>query len=194
MTWTFDSLERIDGHSVKVLGDPKLIDTPAGKAVEFDGDDDAIFFDTHPLAGAETFTWEVIFRPDGDGSPEQRIFHLQEEGSRTRLMFETRLVEGGWYLDAFANSGESKALMVPEKLHPLDRWYHIAQVYDGKEYRSYVNGELQMSAPLKLKPQGDGRSSAGVRINLVDYFKGAFRLARFSHRALLPAEFLPSPE
>jgi hypothetical protein len=193
-TWAFDSLTSIGGNAVKVLGDPKLIDTPAGKAVEFDGDGDALFFDVHPLAGAASFTWEVIFRPDGDGAREQRFFHLQENGSQNRLMFESRVLEGGWYLDAFANSGESKPLMVPEKLHPADRWYHIAQVYDGSEYRSYVNGELQMAAPLKLKPQGEGRTSAGVRINLVDYFKGAIRLARFSRRALSPAEFLPPPK
>jgi hypothetical protein len=194
VTWTFDSLERVGRHAVKVLGDPKVIDTPHGKAVEFDGDGDALFFDVHPLAGAESFTWEVIFRPDGDGAREQRFFHLQENGSQTRLLFETRVLAGGWYLDAFANSGGSKALMVPEKLHPADRWYHIAQVYDGREYRSYVNGELQMAAPLKLKPQGEGRTSAGVRINLVDYFKGAMRQARFSRRALQPAEFLAFPK
>jgi len=194
MVWTFDSLDRIGGHAVRLLGDPQLIDAPVGKAVEFDGDDDAIFFEVHPLAGAEKFTWEVIFRPDSGGSHEQRFFHLQEEGSQTRFLFETRLVEGGWYLDAFANSGESKALMVREKLYPLDRWYHIAMSYDGKEFRSYVNGELQTSASLKLAPQDEGRSSAGVRINLVDYFKGAIRLARFSRRALAPAEFLSPPE
>jgi hypothetical protein len=194
VTWTFDSLERIGGHAVEVLGDPKVIGTPAGKAVEFDGIDDALFFNVHPLAGARLFTWEVIFRPDSGGSPEQRFFHLQEESSATRLLFETRLVEGGWYLDAFANSGGSRALMAPEKLHPLDRWYHIAMVYDGAEFRSYVNGELQTAAAVDLLPQKEGRSSAGVRINLVDYFKGAIRLARFTHRALTPAEFLPSPK
>jgi hypothetical protein len=33
----------------------------------------------------------------------------------------------------------------------------------------------------------------GVRINKVNYFKGAVRLARFSRRALAPAEFLKVP-
>ena len=192
VTWTFDNLEQIGGHPVEVRGDPRVIETPEGKAIAFDGVDDALFLDVHPLAGAEAFTWEVVFRPDSGGAHEQRFFHLQEEGSTTRLLFETRLVEGGWYLDAFANSGGSKALMAREKLHPLDRWYHIAMLYDGEEYRSYVNGELQTSAPLALEPQGEGRTSVGVRINLVDYFKGAIRWARFTRRALEPAEFLIS--
>jgi hypothetical protein len=191
VVWRFDSLEQIGGHRVEVQGDPQLIDTSAGKAVEFDGGDDALFLPVHPLAGAEAFTWEVYFRPDSGGGAEQRFFHLQVEGKEDRLLFETRLVEGGWYLDAFASAGESKPLVVPEKLYPLDRWYHIAQVYDGKTYSAYVDGELQMSADVALLPQGEGRTSVGVRINLVDYFKGAVRLARFTRHALTPEEFLP---
>jgi len=78
VTWTFDNLQKIGGHSVTVLGTPKVIDTPLGKAVQFNGATDALFFEVHPLAGAEKFTWEVIFRPDSDGPPAQRFFHMQE--------------------------------------------------------------------------------------------------------------------
>src|SRR5438445_12123608 len=62
--WTFDRLENIGGHRTTVLGQPKVIASPVGKAVEFDGVDDGLFIDNHPLAGAKTFTWEAIFRPD----------------------------------------------------------------------------------------------------------------------------------
>ena len=191
VVWRFDSLDEIGGHAVEVQGDPQLIDTSIGKAVEFDGEEDALFLPAHPLAGAETFTWEVYFRPDSGGGAEQRFFHLQVEGKEDRLLFETRLVEGGWYLDAFASAGESKPLVVPEKIYPLDVWYHIAQVYDGKTYSAYVDGELQMSADVALLPQGEGRTSVGVRINLIDYFKGAVRSARFTRHALTPDEFPP---
>src|SRR5215472_13154357 len=78
LIWRFDRLDRIGGHPVTVLGSPKIIDTPQGKAIEFNGVDDALFLDVHPLSGATVFTWEVIFRPDRDGRPEQRFFHLQE--------------------------------------------------------------------------------------------------------------------
>lgn len=189
--WRFESLDEIGGHAVEVQGDPQVIDTSIGRAVEFDGEEDALFLPVHPLAGAETFTWEVYFRPDSGGAAEQRFFHLQVEGKEDRLLFETRLVEGGWYLDAYANSGESKALIVPDKVFPLDTWYHIAQVYDGKTYSAYVDGELQMQADIALSPQGEGRTSVGVRINLVDYFTGAMRLARFTRHALTADEFLP---
>ena len=36
----------------------------------------------------------------------------------------------------------SKALMDLNLLHPADKWYHVAAVYDGKEYSNYVNGKL----------------------------------------------------
>ena len=64
VVWKFDRLDNIGGHKTTVLGQPRVIDSPVGKAVEFDGVDDALFIDHHPLAGAETFTWEAIFRPD----------------------------------------------------------------------------------------------------------------------------------
>jgi len=189
--WTFDNIKTIGGHPVKAEGNPRVIDTPMGKAVEFNGKNDALFLDVHPLAGAETFTWEVIFRPDADGAKEQRFFHLQEGGTDTRLLFETRLVDGRWYLDSFAKSGDAnQALMNRQRLHPCGAWYHVAMVYDGREFRNYVDGVQEGAAPLRLAPQGPGRTSVGVRINRVDYFKGAIRVARLTRGALSPAEFM----
>lgn len=187
VTWQFNRLDSIGGHATTVEGKPRVMDG----AIQFNGVDDAIFLETHPLAGAEQFTWEVIFRPDGDGRPEQRFFHLQENGSQHRLLLETRVKAGEWYLDSFASTSTgSKALIDPAKRHPADRWYHVAAVYDGREFRHYVNGELQGKAEVTLAPQGAGRTSIGTRINRVDYFKGAVRTARFSRRALEPGEFL----
>ncbi len=192
--WTFDKLERLGSHPTTVRGNPRVVAVPGGKAIEFDGIDDALFVDVHPLAGAATFTWETIFRPDRGGAPEQRFFHLQQSDSETRLLFETRLTGESWYFDAFAHSGAaSKALIRPDRLHALGKWYHVAMVYDGRQFRNYVNGELEGSAEVALIPQGPGRASAGVRINLKDYFKGAIRTARFTRRALEPGEFLKVP-
>ena len=169
--WTFDRLENIGGHKTTVLGQPKVIDSPVGKAVEFDGVDDALFIDTHPLAGAKTFTWEAIFRPDG-GQKEQRWFHLSEQDPQTgadtdnRMLFEIRVVDDQWYLDSYSQSGtESKALMNRQALHPLGAWYHVASVYDGQEFRNYVDGVQEGSAQLRLAPHGPGHASVGVRIN-----------------------------
>ena len=176
-----------------------MIDAPVGKAVEFNGVDDALFIGVHPLSGAATFTWEAIFRPDG-GNAEQRWFHLEEDpatGSDTnnRMLFEIRVIEGRWCLDAFNRSGPvEKALLNRRSLHALGAWYHVAAVYDGTEFRNYVDGVQEGAAQVRLMPQGPGRTSVGVRINQLYYFKGAVRLARFTRRALSPPEFLKPPE
>ena len=194
--WTFDRLDNIGGHKTTVLGQPKIIDTPAGKAVEFDGVDDALFIDNHPLAGATAFTWEAVFSPDG-GEAQQRWFHLSEQDPVTgadtdsRMLFEIRVVGNEWYLDSHYQSGTAfKTLMNREARHPLGAWYHVASVYDGKEFSNYVNGVRQGGGEAQLAPHGPGHSSVGVRINKVFYFKGAVRLARFTRRALAPSEFL----
>jgi len=197
-TWTFDRLDQIAGHKTTVLGEPRVVDSPVGKAIEFDGVDDALFFDVHPLAGAPTFTWEAVFRPDG-GQAEQRWFHLNESpatgvDTENRMLFEIRVIDGQWCLDAFVQTGAArKALLNRKNLHPLGAWYHVAAVYDGREFRSYINGRPDGAAELTLAPQGPGRASVGVRINKVFYFKGAVAQARFTRRALSPDEFLKLP-
>jgi putative heme-binding domain-containing protein len=197
--WTFDRLDNIGGHKTTVLGDPKVIDSPLGKAVEFDGVDDALFVDNHPLSGATTFTWEAIFRPDG-GQREQRWFHLSEQDPVTgadtdnRMLFEIRVVDDKWFLDSYNQSGAAnKALMNRAALHPLGAWYHVASVYDGREFRNYVDGVQEGAAELQLAAHGPGHASVGVRINKVFYFKGAVHLARFTRKALAPSEFLKLP-
>ena len=205
--WTFDRLENIGGHPTTVEGNPKVVDTPLGKAIEFDGIDDAVWIEKHPLAGAATFTFEAIFRPDG-GAFEQRWFHLAERDPKSgllasaehpktgqdanpRFLFELRTVDNRWYLDAFVNGpGYNRALIFKDKLHPVGQWYHVAQTFDGKMFRSYVNGVLQGEAEIAFKPQGEGATSLGTRINRRNYFKGAIRQARFTPRALTPDQFL----
>lgn len=192
--WTFDRLDRIGGYPTTILGSPRVVDTPVGKAIEFDGVDDALFVDVHPLAGATVFTWEAIFRPDG-GNRAQRWFHLQESGSDNRMLFEVRVVGDRWFLDSynFSTTGEA-TLMNKGSLHPVGQWYHVAAVYDGKVFSNYVNGVRDGAKEVALAPQGPGRTSMGVRINLVDYFKGAIHASRFSRRALSPTEFMRVPE
>ena len=193
VTWKFDSIEKIGGHNTTVAGSPKVIGTGKGKAVAFNGVGDALFVDVHPLAGARTFTWEVIFRPDADGRPEQRFFHMHQNGpSNNRILLETRIIDGKWCLDAHTQTDTGTQTLIDRtKLHPLDQWMHVAAVYDGREFRTYVNGALQGKAEVRLSPQGAGRTSVGVRINQVDWFKGAIRTSRITrNRALTPAQFL----
>lgn len=206
ITWTFDRLDKIGGIKVKVEGHPNVIDTPVGKAIEFDGVGDAIWIAQHPLAGAATFTFEAIFRPDG-GAEEQRWFHLAErdvttgllaspgQDANSRFLFELRVIDNTkWCLDAFVNGpGYNKALLFRDKAYPFGRWYHVADTYDGHTFRSYVNGELQGEAEIAFTPQGPGETSVGARINRVNYFHGAVARARFTPKALPVSEFMKLP-
>ena len=196
--WTFDSFRRIGGLRPRIEGAPKLVDSPLGKAVAFDGADDVLFLDRHPLAGAARFTFEALFRPDG-GAFEQRWFHLESgespdptAKSGTRMLFEIRVVEREWYLDTFIlGPGYRQPLMVPEKRFPVGRWHHVAQSCDGTSYRAFVNGTLQAEAALAFTPQGPGRASIGMRMNKVSPFRGAVRQAAFTRgQALAPDRFV----
>jgi hypothetical protein len=191
--WTFDRLDRLGSHPTTLVGEPRVVDTPLGKAVEFDGVDDALFVDVHPLAGADTFTWEAVFRPDG-GNVEQRWFHLQEADGDNRMLFEIRVQGNEWWLDSYLHGpAGQKALIDSAKRFPVGRWYHVASVYDGREFRNYVNGVMQGAFVMSFVAQRPGRTSIGVRMNRVNYFRGAIRSARFTRRALDPREFLAAP-
>lgn len=196
--WLLDNLESIGGHEVRVEGDPRVIETPHGKAIEFDGIDDGIFLDVHPLAGKTEFTAEVIFKPYADGAPEQRFFHMQEDDSESRVMFETRLPgDGEWFLDTFIKSDEKgTTLYASDHLHKTVAWQHAAIVVDGDSFRHYVNGRLELEETIEFEAQGPGKTSLGVRLNKVHWFRGAISKARFTPRALDPGEFdrLAGPE
>jgi hypothetical protein len=201
VTWRFDQMAALGGHATRILGSPQVIDAPMGKAIAFNGVDDALFVDVHPLAGAETWTWEMIFKPDADGRAEQRIFHLQsidpatgEDVPQERMLFEIRIVKGEWCLDSFATAGgQSKALLNCEKRYPFGKWYRVTTVYDGKMLKNYVGDELQGEGEVHLIPQRPGRASAGVRINLVDHYKGSIYSSRFTRSALGVGDFLKMP-
>ena len=197
VTWDIDNTVSIGGHPLTVLGAPEVIEIPGGKAVAFDGVGDGLLVDVHPLEGATAFTLEVIFRPDADGLPEQRFFHLQEDNGQNRILIETRLTgDGFWYLDTFIKSGDTdQTLAEKDKIHPVGEWYNATLVFDGGEMRHYVNGVLETAATLpSFTPPEAGKTSIGVRINQVHWFKGAIRRARFTRMALEPEAFLnPSP-
>ncbi len=190
--WQLDNLESIGGHRVTVVGKPRVIETDRGKAIEFNGKDDALFIDVNPLAGLREFTAEVVFRPAALGPLAQRFLHFQPRGSDNRLLFETRLPQGNeWFLDTYLQSGEGKHTLFAEKfLHPLGPWYHAAIVVDGQTMRHYVNGQLELSTDVKLIPLAEGGTSIGVRFNKVHWYQGAIRQIRVTPAALAPAVFV----
>jgi Concanavalin A-like lectin/glucanases superfamily len=106
------------------------------------------------------------------------------------MLFEIRVVGTRWYLDTFVTGPAYKqALVVPAKTWPIAQWHHVAQSYDGRTYRSFVNGQIQNAVDIAFTPQGPGRCSVGARLNGVDFFRGAVRAAHFSREALAPSQF-----
>jgi hypothetical protein len=190
--WNLENLDNVGGKPITVLGAPRVIETPQGKAVEFDGMKDGLLVDSHPLGGQREFTIEVIFRPDPDGLNEQRFLHLQEGDSENRILLETRLTtDGKWFLDTYIKSDQSDQTLYAEGFpHPLGQWHTAALVFDGKEMRHYVNGQIELAKDIVFSPPHSGRTSIGVRLNKVYWFKGAIRKIRFTARALSPEEFL----
>jgi hypothetical protein len=190
--WDIDNLKSIGGHKTTVLGSPKVTETDKGKAVEFDGVKDGLLVEALPLTGAGKFTLEIIFRPDAKGLKEQRFLHLQEDGTAYRILIETRLTDDDlWYLDTYIETPEGKkALLDAKNTHPVGQWYCATLVYDGQEMRHYINGVKEMSAKLAFRPLNEGKTSIGVRMNQVYWFKGAIRKVRFGREALEPKEFL----
>lgn len=202
--WRFDNFKRIGGFAVTPEGQPHLVKGPGGKAIRFDGEGDSLFIDGRPLVGVSTFTAEVVFRPEA-GPFAQRFFHIAETDPATgqdtgppgkgdtngRFMFEVRVADGAWWLDTYVNSkAGSKPLLFETKRFALNRWYAVAQTYDGKTYRSYVDGVLQGEAEVGFTPHGPGHVRVGARMNREYYFTGSVATARFTDRALAPDELL----
>lgn len=206
VTWNVNNLSNIGGHPAFVIGEPNVFDTPAGKAVAFDGKS-GLILETNPMAGYEQWTMETLIRPDGGGDQAQRIFHIGEynlpddptnilatNNNSNRYTFELRLVGENAYFESFnTGPGYQSALSVKEKLHPLHTWLVITQTYDGAMHRHYVNGELELEKPLKYHVMGPGRCSIGTRLNMTTPYVGGYMRMRFTGRALPPEQHMKVP-
>jgi hypothetical protein len=214
VTWRFDDVTRIGDAQVTTVGKPRVVDTPFGKAVHFEGHGnnnsgnreagnpagDALFLAVAPLSGDLSYTFEVMFRPSSEGAPAQRFFHLQDKNSQSRRMFEIRIVGKQWCLDTVGidvgHGAEQHGVTMAcdaVHLHPLDRWYVVTATYDGKTLRGYVDGELQGQVDVTLAPLPPGTTSVGTRIDRRDFFTGEIYSARFTPNVLTTSDFLRVP-
>jgi hypothetical protein len=191
VVWQVDSLERIGGHPVTVLGSPRVVDAPGGRAVEFDGIDDGLVLDSNPLAGLERFTAEVLFEPAPGGPEEQRFLHFEESDTGNRALIELRLLPGaGWCLDTFLRYGQASLTQIDRSLlHPAGRWHAAALSFDGRTMTHYVDGVRELAGDVAFKPLGPGQTSIGVRLNRRSWFKGRIRTVRVTPE-VLPADRL----
>lgn len=164
--------------------------SPYGKAIAFDGEEDAFFLETNPLQGLRSFTVEAIMCPDKDGPREQRFLHIGEV-SGDRMLLETRVTDDGqWYLDTYIRSGSSQKALIDENLlHPAGKWYHVALVVDDGRMVNYINGKQELEATIVFAPINSGKTSIGVRQNKVSWYKGAIYKIVITPEALKPEQF-----
>jgi hypothetical protein len=193
--WKFDNLDRIGGHPVVMLGEPRIVEEDGIKGMVFDGTKDGIFIPTIPITGATAFSVEILFYPAEGGVPaarsglvEERFLHVGDRAF-SRLMFETRKnLKGEWWLDHFMISNGNRSIMAidPKLVHPTNRWYWLAVTWDGSKMLSYVNGRKEMERTGTFGTFTHGQVSIGVRQTIEYWFKGGVRELRFHREALAP--------
>ena len=192
--WTLDNLSRIGGHPVTLIGQPLVVKTGIGPAVQFNGRTDGLLLDRNPLAGLARFTIEVLFSPDADGPEEQRFLHLEEHATGNRALVELRMAAGRWSLDSYLRSGDAQLTLLDRaQTHAAAVWHVSTLTFDGATMTHYVDGIRQGSGAVVFQPLKEGRTSIGVRQNQVSWFKGRIRTIRISPEALPAARFLPPP-
>lgn len=199
IVWNIDSVNRINGNAVELLGNPQVIKTTQGTAVRFDGDGDRLLVDSNPLGDATEFTIEIIFSP-ADAYPnnlEPRFFHIESpDNPNRRITIELRLNDKKqWYLDAYIKSEQSQFTLIdPSKVHPVEQWVHAAITYKNREFVSYVNGKKELTGQVDYLPiAANAKTSIGSRMNQVHWFDGDIAKVRISKRVLQPEEFLSLP-
>jgi hypothetical protein len=195
VVWTIDNVDRIGGHAVERIGSPRVVQTPIGAAVEFNGASDGLLVDNNPLQGLSRFTLEAIFEPAADGTLEQRFVHMQENGSENRALIELRLLPNKtWYLDTFLRYGEAQlALIDKNATHPAASWHVASLTYDGHTQTHYVDGVKELEGTVSITPLGAGKTSLGVRQNRISWFKGRIRTVRVTPDVLPPDQLLKKP-
>lgn len=184
--WAIGNAPATEGHALSVLGAPTVGESELGATVCFDGKDDALLFPVNPLEGLSEFTIEILFKPDPDGASEQRLLHVQEDGTENRALLELRsTAEASTTVNTFLRSGgEQLALSNEKALHPASRWYWAALTYKSGQLSHAVNGVFEADGKVTFAPLGKGQMSLGARLNRESWFKGCVREIRFSPVAL----------
>jgi hypothetical protein len=188
--WTLDNLSATGGHPVAVIGTPRVVDSAKGRAVEFNGTSDGLLIDANPLEGLERFTVAVVFEPAAGGAEEQRFLHFEETGTGNRALVELRTLPArSWTLDTFLRHNDASLTLIDRaRAHPMGRWHVATLTFDGTSMTHYVDGVREAGGQVAFRPLGPGRTSIGVRRNLVSWFKGRIREVRITPAVVVPSK------
>jgi hypothetical protein len=203
MVWSIDNLISIGGYAVTIYGNPKIITTDKGNALEFNANavtapgtnaGDRIQIKGNPLGtGNSEFTIEMIFKPYATATDfAPRIFHICRTDSMSgpRVMTMEIRSTNTWTTDLYNKSVTGTGMMGTTH-YPTDQWMHLAMTYKNRVMTGYVNGVLDITqtGTAYTGLPATAEVSLGGRMNNVNYFKGAIRKLIFTPIALDPSQF-----
>lgn len=201
--WNLDNLSSIGGYTVTLYGNPKIITTDKGNALELNAGavnapgtnaGDRIQIKGNPLGTSNAeFTIEMIFKPYATATDfAPRVLHICRPDSMSgpRVMtMETRSTNT-WTTDFYIKSVTGSGIMGTTH-YPTDQWMHLAMTYKNNVLTGYVNGvvDITQTGTAYTGMPATAEVSLGGRMNNVNYFKGAIRKLIFTSVALTPAQF-----
>ena len=188
--WRLDQGPNFVGEApVTVLGNPQALADGNWHYAQFNGVSDGYIVERNPLEGWTRFSIELLVRADPDGEGEPRFLNIGDANG-TVLTMEFRLgKDSSWALDGYVKQEEVHLKLFDEtRRHPAGKWHWVALTYDGKTLTSYVDGQKELSGEVALRPFTAGRTSFGVRLNHVYWFKGGIAEFRATRRVLGPEE------
>lgn len=200
--WDISNLDSIGGHELSVQGDPQIVSTEMGDAIQFDGEEDRLLVDFNPLMDAKEFTVELVFKPDAcyPDNAAPRFVHIQDpdDPDGKRVMIELRVdANNQCYMDGFIKTdSESLALIDESLVHPTEVWQHVAITYKDSTFTTYFNGVEELSGTLHYNEaivNPTGKTSLGGRMNHVAFYAGLMKTLKVTHSCLEP-EFFIVPE
>ncbi|ALJ01495.1 hypothetical protein DC20_15360 [Rufibacter tibetensis] len=194
--WKMDSLTAVGGHLTAVIGNPKSIKGKGGaQVISFDGVDDGLLVDHNPIAGAEEFTIEVVFKPNAawPANVEQRFLHIEDMAlGQRRILLELRLNNRNqWYADFFMRTEKAALTLIDStKTHPVGEWATMTLTYKDKQLKGYVNGQRELSGEIEYLPiPASAKTSIGTRMDQRSWFNGEIQSVKVWKRALQPKKY-----
>ncbi len=197
--WDIDTLENIGGHTTTVIGNPQVVSTDMGRAVEFDGNGDMLLIDANPLGSTTEYTVEIIFKPAASfpNNVDPRFVHIQDlnDPQAKRVMMEIRInSRNQWYLDGFMNTDIANLTLIDTgRVHPTEQWMHAATTYKDNVFKTYVNGVEELSGNVAYSAAlvaPTAKTSLGARMNQQNWYKGLIKTFKVTQKALSPDEFM----